>query len=84
MTVPSVFVSYSHKDENWKDRLRPHLRMLEQAGRLTIWDDRNIDAAQHGMTKSKRQWKMRSRGLFDLGGLSCIGFLCQRRNPLFS
>lgn len=44
MTVPSVFVSYSHKDEIWKDRLKPHLRMLEQAGRLTIWDDRNIDA----------------------------------------
>jgi len=44
MSSPSVFISYSHKDEIWKDRLRPHLRMLEQAGRLTIWDDRNIDA----------------------------------------
>jgi len=44
MTVPSVFVSYSHKDEIWKDRLKPHLRMLEQADKLTIWDDRDIDA----------------------------------------
>jgi hypothetical protein len=43
MTVPSVFISYSHKDEIWKDRLRPHLQMLEQTGRLTIWDDRHID-----------------------------------------
>lgn len=43
MTLPSVFVSYSHKDEIWKDRLRPHLKMLEKAGRLTVWDDRAID-----------------------------------------
>ncbi len=44
MPPPTVFISYSHKDEIWKDRLRPHLRMLEQAGRITIWDDRQIDA----------------------------------------
>ncbi len=41
---PTVFISYSHKDEIWKDRLRPHLKMLEQQGRLITWDDRNIDA----------------------------------------
>ena len=41
---PTVFISYSHKDEEWKDRLRPHLKMLEQAGRIIIWDDRDIDA----------------------------------------
>jgi tetratricopeptide (TPR) repeat protein len=41
---PTVFISYSHKDEEWKDRLRPHLKMLEQAGRIRIWDDRDIDA----------------------------------------
>jgi hypothetical protein len=44
MPPPTVFISYSHKDEIWKDRLRPHLRMLEQDGRLVIWDDRDIDA----------------------------------------
>jgi len=44
MTVPSVFISYSHKDEIWKDRLLPHLGMLAKAGRLTIWEDRSIDA----------------------------------------
>jgi tetratricopeptide (TPR) repeat protein len=41
---PTVFISYSHKDEEWKDRLRPHLKMLEQAERIRIWDDRDIDA----------------------------------------
>jgi tetratricopeptide (TPR) repeat protein len=41
---PTVFISYSHKDEGWKDRLRPHLGVLEQQDRITIWDDRRIDA----------------------------------------
>ena len=44
MTKPTVFISYSHKDETWKNRLRPHLGVLEQVGRITIWDDRRIDA----------------------------------------
>jgi hypothetical protein len=43
MDKPTVFISYSHKDEPWKDRLVIHLRALEQAGRITIWDDRRID-----------------------------------------
>jgi tetratricopeptide (TPR) repeat protein len=38
-----VFLSYSHKDECWKDCLEPHLSMLEKHGRLTYWDDRKID-----------------------------------------
>ncbi|MDQ3009302.1 MAG: toll/interleukin-1 receptor domain-containing protein [Acidobacteriota bacterium] len=40
---PTVFISYSHVDETWKNRLRPHLGALEKAGRIAIWDDRKID-----------------------------------------
>ncbi len=43
MSKPTVFISYSHLDEIWKDRLRPHLKVLEQVGRISIWDDRQID-----------------------------------------
>ncbi|HKG13704.1 MAG TPA: TIR domain-containing protein [Pyrinomonadaceae bacterium] len=43
MTAPSIFISYSHKDEGWKDRLLPQLRALELAGRIVVWDDRKID-----------------------------------------
>ena len=39
---PLVFISYSHRDEGWKDQLLPHIRMLEQLGTLTMWDDRQI------------------------------------------
>jgi len=40
---PTVFVSYSHKDEIWKNRLLPQLKALEQADRVTVWHDRKID-----------------------------------------
>jgi len=43
MTKPTVFVSYSHKDEIWKDKLRPQLGVLEKQECITIWDDRQID-----------------------------------------
>lgn len=43
MTAPSIFISYSHRDEVWKDRLLPQLRALELAGRIVVWDDRKID-----------------------------------------
>jgi len=41
--VPSVFLSYSHKDEDWKKRLRTHLGVLESQGLLDVWDDRRIE-----------------------------------------
>jgi hypothetical protein len=46
MPKPTVFLSYSHKDEKWKDQLRIQLEVLEQQGLLEIWDDRQIDAGE--------------------------------------
>jgi len=43
MSKPSVFLSYSHNDEKWKDRLRTQLKVLEQQGMLEVWEDRQID-----------------------------------------
>ncbi len=42
--APTVFISYSHKDEVWKDRLVTHLGVLEHQGLLQTWNDRNIGA----------------------------------------
>ena len=44
MNTPIVFISYSHKDEEWKDRVVTHLRVLELEGMLDVWDDRRIEA----------------------------------------
>lgn len=39
-----VFVSYSHQDQYWLDRLLIHLRPLERFGRVELWNDRQIRA----------------------------------------
>jgi tetratricopeptide (TPR) repeat protein len=54
VSAPTVFISYSHKDEIWKDRLRPHLGLLEKDGRLTVWDDRGIDGGATWYDEIKR------------------------------
>jgi GTPase SAR1 family protein len=41
--MATVFISYSHKDEAWKDRLEPHLKTLEIEGFYQTWDDRQIE-----------------------------------------
>ena len=39
-----VVVSYSHADEEWRDRLRTFLKPLVRQQRIRIWDDTAIDA----------------------------------------
>lgn len=46
MSKQTVFVSYSHKDERWKDRLVAQLGVLQKQGILELWDDRRIGAGQ--------------------------------------
>lgn len=36
---PSLFISYSHKDETFRDELRGALTPYERTGDLTVWDD---------------------------------------------
>lgn len=54
MTRPTVFISYSHKDEYWKGLLRPHLEVLEKQDRIIIWDDRQIDTGGKWFNKIKQ------------------------------
>ena len=39
---PTVFISYSHKDEEWKDRLLPYLKALVLEGIVDLWEDSKI------------------------------------------
>jgi hypothetical protein len=43
MNTPTVFISYSHKDEEWKDRLLTHLDSLQMED-VRAWSDRQIGA----------------------------------------
>lgn len=40
----SLFFSYSHKDEAFRDELEIHLAMLKREGLIEAWHDRRIDA----------------------------------------
>ena len=43
--MATVFISYSHLDEGWKDRVQKQLKVLETAGiDLVTWEDRRISA----------------------------------------
>ncbi len=44
MNKPTIFISYSHKDEKWKDLVVSQLRVLQNDGQLNVWDDRRIAA----------------------------------------
>src|SRR4051794_7341380 len=41
-----VFISYSHKDGRWLDRLQVYLAPLERRGSIRRWDDTLIAAGQ--------------------------------------
>jgi hypothetical protein len=47
MPGPSVFISYSHKDETWKDRLVTHLGVLQREGLLLVVTD-SVDGLKWG------------------------------------
>lgn len=42
----SVFVSYSHKDDRYRDELDKALVQLQRNGQISIWYDRKIQAGQ--------------------------------------
>jgi hypothetical protein len=45
--LATIFFSYSHKDEDFRDRLETHLAMLKQLGLIEAWHDRRILAGDN-------------------------------------
>ena len=46
MAMKKIFISYSHKDEHWKDLLVRHLKVLPLEGLCDPWDDRRIETGE--------------------------------------
>lgn len=50
----SIFISYSHSDEQTKTELTKHLEPLQQAGLISVWHDRKISAGDEWAQKIDR------------------------------
>src|SRR4051794_30304822 len=44
---PRVFISYSHKDLRWLERLKVMIQPLTRAGEIDAWDDMRIRSGQN-------------------------------------
>jgi hypothetical protein len=44
MARTKVFVSYSRKDTDWRERLAEHMAVLERQGLVELWSDAQIAA----------------------------------------
>jgi TIR domain len=53
----TIFISYSHQDEDWLAKLRVFLAVLEQQGLINFWDDSKIEPG--------RPWEEQIRGVLD-------------------
>src|SRR5262245_40969896 len=51
---PKVFVSYSHKDVRWLERLKTMLQPSSRAGHLDAWDDTRIRSGQNWREQIRR------------------------------
>ena len=51
---PAVFISYSHADRAWVKRLMAHLKPLELAGMIAMWDDSRIIGGQPWRNEIRR------------------------------
>src|SRR5262245_58519303 len=46
MTRNQVFISYSHRDKKWLQRIQTMLKPLEREKLISVWDDTRIKAGQ--------------------------------------
>ena len=42
-----VFISYSHKDDEWMKKFSTQLKVIQQTDRLEIWSDERIESGQN-------------------------------------
>ncbi len=79
-SASTVFISYSHQDERWKDRLVRHLRVLDAEWSLEIWNDRQIAAGSDWQPAIQQAMERAAAAVF----LISADFLTSSRAPTCS
>lgn len=79
----NVFISYSHKDEKYKESLEEHLSGLRRKGVIDDWNDRKIVAGQDWSNKIENSLETSSVVLFlvsssFLASDYCMGIEAER------
>lgn len=59
-----VFVSYSHEDVKWLERLRKFLTPLENQGLVRIWDDSKIQAGSDWQAEIRKALESAKAAVF--------------------
>ena len=54
VSMGKVFISYSHNDQKWEQRVIKHLGVLEKEKKLTVWDDRQISGGDDWLSEIKQ------------------------------
>jgi tetratricopeptide (TPR) repeat protein len=73
LSRPLIFISYSHRDEDWKDRILLHLGIAQKQELFDVWDDRRIEGGE--------DWFEAITNAIDAG---CVGILLVSANSLTS
>jgi hypothetical protein len=63
-TRTKVFISYSHADKEWLERLKRHLKPLVREGQLDCWDDTHIQPGD--------DWKQEIRTALDAAQVAVL------------
>jgi hypothetical protein len=66
VTPVSLFISYSHKDIDWLERISEQLAPLENQGLIEVWDDRDIRAASESKWEEQLRPKLEQAGIIVL------------------
>jgi hypothetical protein len=49
-----IFISYHHDDQKWLERLQVHLKPLERAWKVDVWDDTRVQPGQEWRKEIQR------------------------------
>ena len=76
-----VFISYSHRDAKWLEKLRQFLRPLEERELISVWDDTEIRVGSEWLSEIHKALKFSARGCFlSHSKLSGLRHLLERKN----